>query len=378
MALHGEEKRVLGGETDGRFVLRPTERLDRSHARHLWIEANRLFRKGRPARIVVDLRGVSRIDEAGVALLRELEARCRRGHVEFAVEGANPAVSEFLEFVGGRSPDRCDAPPAQSAPAKASLLDRAARGAQELRALIELVGQFAESAAYLATHPHRIRFRDVVYQIQRVGADGMWLVVGLSLLLGVIMAFQGLSGARGFGSPIFVADVVTLSTTREMAPLLTGVIVTGRSGAAIAAEIGTMKIDQELDALAVMGFDVMQFLLVPRALALVVAAPLLTIVSIGAGILGGATVAMSVLHLSLISYFGEVQRALSAAQIMSALAKGATFGLLIGVISCFEGLRARNAAEEVGKQTTAAVVRSILLVILADAVFSVLTEVSHW
>jgi phospholipid/cholesterol/gamma-HCH transport system permease protein len=206
----------------------------------------------------------------------------------------------------------------------------------------------------------------------------MLLIGALSLLLGIIMAFQGITGTRGFGSPIFVADVVTLSTTREMAPLLTGVIVTGRSGAAIAAEIGTMKIDQELDALSVMGFDVTRFLLIPRMLALLVATPLLTLLSIAGGIIGGAGVAVFVLHLTLPNYFSEVQHAISGAQIASALVKSATFGLLAGAIACFQGLQAGQAAEDVGKQTTSAVVKGILLVIFADAFFSIVSEVYGW
>jgi phospholipid/cholesterol/gamma-HCH transport system permease protein len=209
---------------------------------------------------------------------------------------------------------------------------------------VEFVGNVATRAAFLVTHPHRVRFGEVLYQVQLVGAEGILLIGALSLLLGIIMAFQGITGTRGFGSSIFVADVVTLATTREMAPLLTGVIVTGRSGAAIAAEIGTMKIDQELDALSVMGFDVMRFLLVPRMLALVISTPLLTVLSIGGGILGGAGVAVFVLHLSLASYFSEVQHAISGAQIASALVKSATFGLIVGVIACFQpGKRPRRS-----------------------------------
>jgi phospholipid/cholesterol/gamma-HCH transport system permease protein len=139
-----------------------------------------------------------------------------------------------------------------------------------------------------------------------------------------------------------------------------------------------MKIHEELDALSVMGFDVMRFLFIPRTLALVIATPLLTMLSIGAGILGGAAVAFFYLHLSAAAYFNEVRHAISAAQVASALTKGATFGLMIGVIACFEGLQAGRAAEDVGKQTTAAVVRGILAIIFADAFFSIVSEVYGW
>lgn len=368
----------VGDRKKGAVVLRSAEGIDRRHARILWAEAIRALKSGPPASLVLDLRDASRIDGAGVALVRELEERCRRSGIPFSVERASPSVSAFLDFVRSRSPQRRRSPPARTEAGLQAIASKLARTARGVADFAEFIGRFAERAGFLLVHPREIRLREVLYQIEKAGADGTWLLLVLSLLLGVIMAFQGLSGARSFGSPLVVADVVALSTVREMAPLLTGVIVTGRSGAAIAAEIGSMKIHQELDALSVMGFDVMSFLFAPRTLALIVSTPLLTLLSIAAGIVGGLGVAVFSLHLSAVAYFGEVQRAISGARIASALIKGATFGLMIGVVSCFEGLQAGRAAEDVGKQTTAAVVRGILAIIFADAFFSIVFEVYGW
>src|SRR5919108_3412075 len=364
--------RIVRRAQDGTAFLRPTEGIDRPHVHSLWAEANRLLNDGSPSRLVLDLSDVTRIDVAGVALLREIEQRCRREGVDFCTTNAAQAVSEFIDFVGGRSPARSRAPPIERKPRTASLSRQVRQWTRSAKNFVEFVGALAKDGAYLATHPHKLRLGEVLYQIQLAGAEGMFLIGALSILLGIVMAFQGITGTRGFGSPIFVADVVTLSTTREMAPLLTGVVITGRSGAAIAAEIGTMKIDQELDALSVMGFDVTRFLLVPRMLALVVATPLLTLLSIAGGIVGGLGVAVFVLHLTAANYFSEVQHAISGAQIASALIKAATFGLIVGAIACFQGLEAGQAAEDVGKQTTAAVVKGILMIIFADAFFSIL------
>jgi phospholipid/cholesterol/gamma-HCH transport system permease protein len=369
---------VFDGVKDGSAVLRASEGIDRERAPALWAEANRILRSDRPSRLVLDLSDAKRIDGAGVALVRALEDCCQKSGVAFSVEGAGPAIERFLEFARGRSSERRPQPATKSPSRSAVVWNEATRIASGLREFVEFTGRFAERAAYLATHPHKLRLREAVYSFQNIGADGMWLIVGLSLLLGVIMAFQGISGAQGFGSPIFVADVVTLSTTREMAPLLTGVIVTGRSGAAIAAEIGSMKIHEELDALSVMGFDVVRFLCIPRTLALFVATPLLTLISIGAGIVGGAAVATFYLHLAPVAYFNEVQHAISAAQIVSALVKGCTFGVIIGIIASFEGFSAGKAPEEVGRRTKTAVVRSILAIIFADAFFSIVSEVYGW
>jgi phospholipid/cholesterol/gamma-HCH transport system permease protein len=364
-----------GNERDA--VLRPVRGIDRSHVRSIWAQANRLL-KAAPARLRLDLTDAPHIDAAGVALVRELEERCLRDGIAFSVTGAAPAVAEFIGFVRGRSAADPRPVRARRPPFARRLRPTIERWGNTLGDFVEFVGNFAKSAAYLVTHPHRFRFGEVAWYVQRAGADGMLLVTALSLLLGIVMAFQGLSGTRGFGSPIFVADVVAISTVREMAPLLTGVVVTGRSGAAIAAEIGTMKIDQELDALSVMGLDVMRFLLVPRTVAVVFSTPLLTLLSIGFGILGGAAVAVFALHLSLVSYFSETRGALEGTQVIFALVKGAVFGLMIGVIACFQGLQAGHAAEDVGKQTTSAVVKGILLVIFADAFFSIAGEVYGW
>ncbi len=365
-------------EKDGSAVLHPAEGIDRSHARSMWAAANRLLQDKRPSRLVLDLRDVKRIDGAGIALLRELESQCERKGIQFSIEGATPGVAEFLDFVRRRSSGAGRRPPARPPSGWVVLSRRVKEAAGTLRSFVEFVGRFAASSAYLVTHPQEIRPAEVLYQVQKAGAEGMWLLIGLSLLLGVIMAFQGLTGARNFGSPTVVADVVTISTTREMAPLLTGVIVTGRSGAAFAAEIGTMKIHEELDALSVMGFDVMRFLLIPRTLGLVISTPLLTLLSIGAGIVGGLCVAVFTVHLSPISYFSEVEKVISAKEIASALAKGVVFGFMIGIVACFQGQQAGKAAEDVGKQTTTAVVRSILFIIFADAIFSMASEVYGW
>jgi len=375
---HTGKRAAAADQENGSVVLRPSGGIDRPHARSFLAQANLVLKEGtKPSRVVLDLRDAKRIDGVGVALVRELEDRCRREGIAFSIEGAAPGVSEFLDFVRGRSREG-QPQTVPETPPLAALSREASRWARSFKEFTAFVGRFAARAAFLVTRPRRIRLGEMVYQLQKAGAEGTWLLVGLSLLLGVIMAFQGLTGARGFGSPLIVADVVTLSTTREMAPLLTGVIVTGRSGAAIAAEIGSMKIHEELDALSVMGFDLMHFLFIPRTLALAIATPLLTLLSIGAGILGGAAVAVFYLHLSAAAYFTEVQNAISATQIASALVKGITFGLVIALISCFEGLQAGKAAEDVGKQTTAAVVRGILAIIFADAFFSIISEVYKW
>jgi phospholipid/cholesterol/gamma-HCH transport system permease protein len=359
-------------------VLHPTKGIDRAHARELWREANRILEQRSPAAMILELDDVLRIDGAGVALLRELEQLCRRRGIAFSLRGARPNVSEFLEFVDTRSPDKPRKPVPQPLPLAVRASQRVSRWLHGLRDFTEFVGEFAAGVAFVVAHPRRIRAGEIIEQVEKSGADALLLLLGLSVVMGIILAFEGISGTRALDSPLLVADTVTLSTAREMAPLLTGIIMTGRSGAAIAAEIGTMKIEEELDALSVMGFDVMRFLLIPRTFALVIATPLLTMLSVVAGITGGSFIAMTNLHLTAPEYFGEVEKHITGVLVGLGLVKGATFGVIAGVVSCFHGLRAGRAAEDVGRQTTTAVVQTIVLIILADAFFSGLAEVYQW
>jgi phospholipid/cholesterol/gamma-HCH transport system permease protein len=248
----------------------------------------------------------------------------------------------------------------------------------EGRALVRFVGDFAAAGLASLIHPRQMRIREVLYHTQVVGTDAMPIVAGLSFLMGIIMAFQAATTLQTFGAAIYVADIVTISTTREMGPLLTAVIIAGRSGAAFAAEIGTMKINEEIDALEVMGFDITRFLVLPRVFALMLAGPLLTLLANAAGIAGGASAAVVLLNLSAVNFFAEVNKILSPADIYTGLIKGFGFAALVGFIGCFRGLRASMAAESVGVQATSAVVSGILLIIVADAVFTAIFQIYGW
>ncbi|HVR30216.1 MAG TPA: ABC transporter permease [Thermoanaerobaculia bacterium] len=212
----------------------------------------------------------------------------------------------------------------------------------------------------------RVRARATLAQAVRAGVDSLPLVALICFLVGMIMALQSAYQLRQLGAMDLVAGLVAVSMTRELAPLLTAIVVTGRFGSAIAAELGTMRVSQEIDALQVMGLSPVSFLVVPRLVALVLTVPCLVIFADVIGIVGGQAIAVAALGIGAQRYVALTLDALVLQDVYTGLVKAAAFGAIIGLVGCHEGLKTTGGAEEVGRSTTSAVVRSIVLVIAAD------------
>ena len=208
--------------------------------------------------------------------------------------------------------------------------------------------------------------------IERSGSDAVPIVTILSFLMGAILAFQGALQLRKFGANIFVADLVSLSICLEMGPLLTALIVSGRSGAAYAAHIGTMQVTEEVDALRVMAIDPIRYLVSPRILAVAFVLPCLTLFADLLGIVGGCIVAAFSLDVTPVAYFNQVHKVLELSDVVKGLVKSFVFGIEIATIGCLKGFQVRGGAESVGNATTSAVVTSIFILTVTDAVFAVL------
>ena len=359
-------------------ILRFHGRVVRDHINFIWDAAGKELQTGRLKEIMLDFQDVSELDSAGIALLRSFETLCAGKGITLSKQNIPKEVWEFLHYTKTHSMEHHDEPPATKPGPVSRLGAWILERIEENSALVRFVGDFIYGMASHFSNPKRFRLRETLYQTQVVGSEAMPLVFGLSFLMGIIMAFQAATTLSNFGAAIYVADIVTLSTTREMGPLLTAVILAGRSGAAFAAEIGTMKVNEEIDALTVMGFDITRFLVLPRVMALMAAGPLLTLLADAAGILGGASVGLVILKLSVFNYFAEVNKVLTGADIYSGLIKGFAFAGLIGLIGCFRGLRTRAASESVGIQATSAVVSGILLLIIADALLTAIFQTYGW
>ena len=368
---HFQVQQTSQGETVYSFS-RP---LDFQHAQDVWESILKSLRSKPPRKLILDFQHISTIDSSGFALIRILKRYCE-GRGILLEHRAIPAGSEyFVRFLESSSTAPSETTESSLEKRIGSLGERVRDGVREWSDLIRFLGEFILSAGKALRHFRRFRWREVLYTTQLSGADAMPIVFLLSFLLGLVMAFQGAVQLRQFGANIFVADLLSLAMTRELGPVFTAVILAGRSGSAFAAEIGTMKVNEEIDALVVMGFDITELLVLPRVVALALCGPLLTMLANGSSIVGGIVVGIVSLDLTPASFFQEVYAILTLTDVMGGLAKSLVFSILVALIGCFRGLQAEKGADSVGRQTTSAVVSGIFLIILADAVFTILYHI---
>ena len=238
------------------------------------------------------------------------------------------------------------------------------------RQIMEIIGEISHGLFVAPWRGRGVKWGRTVEQIVKIGVEGVPIVTFLSFLIGAVLALNAASQLRQFGAAIYIANLVGVSMSREMAPLITAIIVAGRSGSAITAELGTMIVSEEVDAMRTMALSPSRFLLIPRVLALLCAVPCLTILSNLAGIFGGYWVGVIVLGLGSRNYVQQTAQSLLISDLVTGMVKSLVFALLIGLVSCYRGFYVRGGAEGVGTSTTASVVTSIVLCILADAVFT--------
>ncbi|MCP5521791.1 MAG: ABC transporter permease [Verrucomicrobiales bacterium] len=239
-------------------------------------------------------------------------------------------------------------------------------------AMLEFLGELALSFVRLITGRARMRARDLWFQMQQCGADALPIVLLINVLVGMILAFVGVVQLQQFGAAIFVANLVALAMLREMGVLMTGIIISGRTGASFAAQLGAMQANEEVDAFRSFGIPPMDFLVLPRVLALVFMMPLLTIFADAIGILGGMLVGAAMMDLSMRAYWNQTLMSATMGHFMLGVGKSFVFGGLIALCGCYQGIRCGRNAQAVGQATTRAVVAAITSLIVADAVFAVL------
>lgn len=328
---------------------------------------------GGPGDVVLDLAAVEYFDSGGSAALLGLRQRLAAERRGLRVEAATPEVEGLLrliDFDALSQPLSYSEKPAQSAPVR---IGAATLGVlADARELVAFTGEVILGLVDVVRHPARVRWRDTWSYMHRTGVAALPIVSLISFLMGLITAFQAAVQLRQFGADIYIADLVGLSITRELGPLMTAIIAAGRSGAAFAAEIGTMKVSEEVDALTTMGLDRTRFLVTPKVLALLLMLPCLTLYADLVGILGGLTVASGGFDIPVIVYLRETAYAMSTWDVFSGLIKSVAFALLIAGVGCLRGFQAQTGAESVGRITTSAIVAGIFLIIVADAIFTVL------
>ena len=257
-------------------------------------------------------------------------------------------------------------------PPRHGLLERSGRSAAAAGGqALDFVGQVAVAGAGLLRRPRAWRWRVLLREIELGGFDALPIVGVTAFLLGVVVAYQGADQLRHYGANIFVVELVGYAMLREFAPLISAIIIAGRSGSAYAAQLGTMVVGEEIDALRTLGIDPLQRLVWPKLLALAVALPLLTVFADIAGVFGGMVMARSQLGIGFAEFSDRFGRVMQGSALLIGVGKALVFALIIVLVGCFQGLRTAGGADSVGRQTTAAVVQAIFLVIVADALFSV-------
>ncbi|MBN2126464.1 MAG: MlaE family lipid ABC transporter permease subunit [Deltaproteobacteria bacterium] len=325
----------------------------------------------------VDLGGVEYLDDFGALVLVEIKRAVEVAGGAFRLENAHPKVQEMLSLLNFEGLDHGVAFVKKPPPgAIVRLGEGTLRTLTDLRYLVSFVGSVCLAMMHVLTHPRSLRTDDAFLYMQRTGVDALPIVGLISFLLGLIMAFMSSVQLQQFGANIYVASLVSLSMVRELGPIMTAIIVAGRSGSAYAAEIGTMKISEEVDALFTMGFDPTRFLVVPKIVASLVVVPLLTLFSDLFAIAGGLIVGVFMLDLTANAYIAQTLKTLSLFDVFWGFFKSAVFALLIAWIGCLRGFQVRGGAAAVGQATTSAVVSSIFLIILSDSIFAVILR--YW
>jgi phospholipid/cholesterol/gamma-HCH transport system permease protein len=241
----------------------------------------------------------------------------------------------------------------------------------DLKALVQFLGHVVIAAGRVAAHPSSFRFTSMVNQIDRVGFRAVPIIVLIMFLIGAILAQQGIFHFRRFGAETYVVDMVGILVLREVGVLIVSIMIAGRSGSAYTAEIGSMKMREEIDALRVMGFDPVEVLILPRLLALIVALPLLTFIGSMAGLFGGGIVTWLYGGMPPEVFIERLRDAISRTTFEVGLIKAPFMAFVIGLIACVEGLRVAGSAESLGEHTTASVVKAIFLVIVLDGLFAI-------
>jgi phospholipid/cholesterol/gamma-HCH transport system permease protein len=360
---------AISDTPDGRRVLALSGRLDATTIRRVWADGRQAIAAVPGRRVVVDASKVDYCDGAGIALLVDLIAQRKTGDVQVA--HLAPAFETLLEQfdVHELAHDQDPPPPRRSAIEEVGVL--AAGIGEDLREQIVFIGEVVAALFYAIRHPMSIRWKDVWRICERVGADALPIVALISFLLGVILAFQSAIPMRRFGAEIFVADLIGLAMLRELGPLMTAILLAGRSGAAFAAEIGTMTVNQEVDALTTMGLDPVRFLVTPRIIAALLMTPLLTLFADLISLVGGAITLQS-FSIPYVTFIHEVEGIVDYSDFMAGFVKSFVFAVLIAGIGCLRGLQTSAGASAVGDAATRAVVSGIVLLVAVDGIFAVI------
>jgi phospholipid/cholesterol/gamma-HCH transport system permease protein len=326
-------------------------------------------------RVILDLAGIDRLDTAGAWLLLRTEHDLESRGNEVEIRNLQSNLAPLLDQVraGGMiAPARHPRPAhhtiagflAQIGEVSLGLFGRAYN-------LLSFFGLICITAGSLIVHPRKLRFTALVAQLEQTGVNAVPIVGLLSFLIGIVLSYQGADQLRRFGAEIYTVNLLSVGILRELGVLMAAIIIAGRSGSAFTAQIGTMRVNEEIDAMRTIGLDPVEVLVIPRLLGLMLTLPMLTLCANLIGLLGGCLMSWASLGITPPQFLRQLQASVYGWTFWIGLIKAPFFAFIIALTGCYEGFQVARSAESVGRQTTLAVVESIFLVIVADAGFSI-------
>lgn len=348
-------------------------RLDANGAAHLWQTLPTQISKQRTAdTLILDLEHLDYLDTAGTVFLFHLKtAGESSGFKQVLMDHLKPEYTAMIELAKtARQTDRKTLQPSDLSFVE-TRGEKLSVFMAETKEFITYIGEITWALMTSVRHPGSIRWADTFLVAERAGVNALGIVALISFIVGLVMAFQAAIPMQMFGAELYVANLIGIAMVRELGPLMTAIVLAGRSASAFAAEIGTMRINEEIDALTVMGLDPVRFLIVPRIIASTIITPLLTIFSNLVGILGGALVITSMGY-PIISYYNQIVSFVEWNDFMGGLLKSFVFGILIAATGCIRGYQTQSGPSAVGISTTRAVVTSIVLIAVFDGIFSIM------
>lgn len=331
----------------------------------------RALAEGRPSALTFDLGAVSEWDSSLVVHVLRLIDAAERAGIETRLDSLPDNIRRLVALARAVPEGATGRDDGMGEGLLARIGQRAIGLHRSTLDVLEFVGQTTAGFLRLLTGRVGFRMKDFWVLVQQCGSDALRIAGLIAVLVGLILAFVGAIQLLKFGAEIYVADLVGIAMVREMGALMTGIIMAGRSGAAFAATIGTMQVNEEVDALTTLGLDPIDFLVVPRALALMLMMPLLCLYADALGILGGLVIGVFMLDLPPIQYWNETRSIVTMTQVNIGVVKAAVFGAIVAMSGCYYGIRAGRNAAAVGQATTSAVVVAIVYIVIADAAFAV-------
>ncbi|PKN05341.1 MAG: hypothetical protein CVU74_02275 [Deltaproteobacteria bacterium HGW-Deltaproteobacteria-9] len=336
-------------------------------------EITSLFSQQKIRAMDIDFSGITYLDSAAALSLIQIQKAATTANIDCSLINLNDETKGIFSVIYEEALTRSPLKEKETREGLVTQIGGASLNIlQDVVTFITFAGELLSALAYTVLHPRSLRTRDVLFYMKRAGVDGLPIVGLISMLIGLILAFMSYLQLRSVGANIYVPSLVSFAMVKELGPIMTAILVAGRSGSAFAAEIGTMVVNEEVDALTSMGFDPVRFLAVPKVLAAVIVVPLLTLYADLFGIIGGLIVGVTGLDLTAHTYIIQSVKTIQVFDVVTSLIKAAVFAVIIAGIGCQKGFQVRAGAQDVGKYTTSAVVAAIFLIVVADSIFAIM------